>query len=156
MSVIFKAMPTDEVRALQTGGPDSNGQLPERKVSDGAGNPCRHCLKYIEKGKEVLVLGHRPFETVQPYAEMGPVFLCAEPCERSEESSDLPVIVETRPRFIVRGYTADERIQYGTGDVVETKDIVDACEERLDNPEIAFVHIRSASNNCFYCRVERA
>ncbi len=76
-------------------------------------------------------------------------------CERNHETADIPDVMETRPRFIVRGYTADERIRYGTGDVVETHDIVDACEERFEDPEIEFIHVRSASNNCFYCRVER-
>ncbi|MEM6462984.1 MAG: DUF1203 domain-containing protein [Pseudomonadota bacterium] len=47
-------------------------------------------------------------------------------------------------------------MRYGTGDVVETANIVEACEERLKDPEIAFVHIRSATNNCYYCRAEWA
>ena len=34
MTVQFKALPTEEVRALQAGGADSNGQLPERKISE--------------------------------------------------------------------------------------------------------------------------
>ena len=38
------ALPTDEVRALQAGGPDAYGTAPERVISTGAGNPCRHCL----------------------------------------------------------------------------------------------------------------
>ena len=38
----FTPIPTETVRALQAGGPDANGQLPERHVSDGGGNPCRH------------------------------------------------------------------------------------------------------------------
>lgn len=155
MSIVFKALSTADVRALQAGARDSNGQLPERRVSDAAGNPCRHCLKFIEKGREMLVLGHRPFGTVQPYAEMGPIFLCADSCERNDETAAIPVVIETRPRFIVRGYTADERIRYGTGDVIETRDIVEACEERFADPEIEFIHVRSATNNCFYCRVER-
>lgn len=156
MKIQFKAMPTDKVRALQAGGRDSNGQLPQRMISDGGGNPCRHCLCDIEKDREMLVLGHRPFHSVQPYAETGPIFLCADPCERHEESADLPPVVIKRPRFIVRGYTEDERICAGTGDVVETPDIAAACEDRFANPDVKFVHVRSATNNCFFCRVERA
>ena len=40
----YVAIPTPVVRALQAGGRDANGQLPERKIAEGAGNPCRHCL----------------------------------------------------------------------------------------------------------------
>ena len=42
MSITFVALETDVVRSLQTGGPDANGQLPERQVSNGGGVPCRH------------------------------------------------------------------------------------------------------------------
>ena len=81
MTVSFTPIPTAIVRAYQTGGPDANGQVPERQVADGAGNPCRHCLRMIPKGAGMLVLAHRPFPAPQPYAELGPIFLCAEACE---------------------------------------------------------------------------
>ena len=35
MSIRFVALETDAVRALQAGGPDANGQSPERHVSQG-------------------------------------------------------------------------------------------------------------------------
>lgn len=76
----FSPIPTDTARALQTGGLDAYGMLPERKLSDGGGNPCRHCLGMIPEGAEMLVLAHRPFPALQPYAETGPIFLCAAPC----------------------------------------------------------------------------
>ena len=155
MSIVFKALSTDAVRALQAGGADSNGQDPEVYRSDGQGVPCRHCLKFVGAGKDFLVVGHRPFDSVQPYAEMGPIFLCADRCERHDESGELPEVMTTPPQFIVRGYTADERIRYGTGKVVATSDVHAACERIFENPQITFIHVRSASNNCFYCRVER-
>ena len=80
--ITFVAMPTDQARALQAGGPDANGLSPERAVSSGSGNPCRHCLRFIPEGEEMLILSHRPFPSAQPYAETGPVFLCAEECAR--------------------------------------------------------------------------
>jgi hypothetical protein len=56
----------------------------------------------------------------------------------------------------VRGYTDDERILYGTGRVVPTPDIAKYAKELLENPQIAFVDVRSAANNCYQCRIERA
>lgn len=70
----FVAIPTEVARAYQAGGLDANGQVPERKLSDGGGNPCRHCLKMIPEGAGMLVLAHRPFPAPQPYAEVGPIF----------------------------------------------------------------------------------
>ncbi len=156
MTLSFHALPTETVRALQAGCPDSHGQLPERQVSDGGGNPCRHCMREIAEGKEMLVLAHRPFGSVQPYAECGPIFLCADACERHEDDGTLPPVVAARPRFIVRGYTADERIRYGTGQVVETEDMAAACERMFeDHSDVDFIHVRSAQNNCYSCRIER-
>ena len=153
MSVQFLAIRTEAVRALQGGGADSNGQQPERKVSEGSGVPCRHCLKQVAEGRPYLVLGHRPFDTVQPYAELGPIFLCAEACESGDCADVLPPFL-TSAHYIVRGYGPDERIVYGTGAVTATDGILAYCGELLQRADVAFAHIRSASNNCFHVRVE--
>lgn len=155
MSIRFQALPTDHVRKLQTGGLDANGLAVEIKISDGGGNPCRHCLTEIGEGKEMLVLAYRPFPSPQPYAEVGPIFLCAEPCERHPESDVLPDMFRNRDRIIVRGYTADDRIRYGTGQVVDIEAVERAAEVILAKDEIAYVHMRSATNNCYQCRIER-
>jgi Protein of unknown function (DUF1203) len=148
----FIPLPTETVRAYQAGGPDANGQPPERAVSDGDGNPCRHCLAMIPKGAPMLILAHRPFPAPQPYAEVGPIFLCADPCVAGGGEA-LPAIL-TSPDYILRGYGADDRIVYGTGAVVPTGRIAEEAAERLADPRVAYVHVRSARNNCFQVRVE--
>lgn len=152
---IFTALPTETVRALQAGAPDANGQAPERVLAEGGGNPCRHCLRMIEPGAPMLILAHRPFPEPQPYAEIGPIFLHADPCDRAAASPDLPEMLAS-PEYIVRGYGANDRIVYGTGGVVARAGIVPRAADLLADPAIAYVHIRSARNNCFQCRVERA
>ena len=107
----------------------------------------------IPEGKGMLVLAHRPFGALQPYAETGPIFLCADPCEAGG-GAELPEILASSD-YIVRGYGADERIVYGTGGVVETARIPGRAEELLAMPGVAFVHVRSARNNCFQLRIER-
>jgi Protein of unknown function (DUF1203) len=151
----FLALPTDIARAYQAGESDAYGRVPERKVSDGSGIPCRHCLSDVEKDAQYLVLAHRPFPEAQPYAETGPIFLHARPCERHPESAETPAMLLSRTQMIVRGYGADHRIVYGTGAVVPTGGIAEAAAALLERPDIAFVDVRSASNNCFQCRVAR-
>ena len=56
----------------------------------------------------------------------------------------------------MRGYGADDRIVYGTGGVVATPDIPGRAGTLLADPAIAYVHVRSAANNCYQCRIERA
>ncbi|MCX8510025.1 MAG: DUF1203 domain-containing protein, partial [Rhodobacteraceae bacterium] len=94
----YEALPTPLVRALQAGGPDAHGQPAQRTLSDGEGNPCRHCLKMIPQGAEMLICAHRPFSSLQPYAECGPIFLCADGCPRHEGES-LPLILQSSPDY---------------------------------------------------------
>lgn len=149
----FMAIATDQVRAYRAGGLDANGQVPERQVAVGAGNPCRHCLAMIPDGAEMLVLAHRPFSALQPYAEVGPIFLCAEECERGGGET-LPAMLAS-PEYIVRGYGADDRILYGTGGVVPTGGIPVRAQALLADARVAYLHVRSARNTCFQCRIER-
>lgn len=155
MGVKFLALPTQDVRALQAGGPDANGQPPEVAVSDGQGNPCRHCLQEIPAGEKMLILAYRPFPMAQPYAELGPIFLCAKPCERHPDSNDVPELFKGNGTILIRGYRSNDRILYGTGQVVKNGVVVDAVTGLFKNPDVAYVHMRSASNNCYQCRVER-
>jgi len=150
----IRGLVTDDVRALQSGRPDAYGNLPEHRVSDGSGTPCRHCLNSIANGEAFLVLAYRPFTTLQPYAETGPIFLHASPCERAQLPNELPEILSS-PEYIVRGYNAGEQIVYGTGGVVETNKIATRADQLLADERISFVHVRSAKNNCFQCRIDR-
>lgn len=149
----FTPIPTEIARAYQAGGPDANGQKPERHISDGPGNPCRHCLQMIPEGAGMLILAHRPFPTPQPYAELGPIFLCADACPAGGGEA-IPEILAS-PDYIIRGYSSENRIVYGTGAMVATATIPTEAETRLNDPRVAYVHIRSARNNCYQLRIDR-
>ncbi len=155
-SIRMVAMPTVTARAFQNGGPDANGQLPERHISDGEGVPCRHCLQIVAKDEPYLILAYRPFPEPQPYAEMGPIFLHAEPCERYAQTATLPPIVLKCKEMLIRGYSAQNRIVYGTGQVVPTSQMLTRAAELFQRPDVAYIHVRSASNNCYQCRIDRA
>lgn len=153
MPIRFTALPTETVRALQAGGPDAHGQMPERRTSDGAGVPCRHCLQQVPAGRDYLILAHRPFPAPQPYAETGPIFLCADPCTAGGGDA-LPAMLASA-QYIVRGYGPDDRIVYGTGGVVPTPAIPDRAADLLARAGVAYVHVRSAANNCYQVRIDR-
>lgn len=151
----YLALPTDAVRRAQAGGADANGQTPERRISDGDGVPCRHCLSDVAAGEPYLVLAWRPFPALQPYAECGPIFLHAEPCPRYADEATPPPLFARRRHLLIRGYGADDRIVYGTGAQVPAAELSTAAARLLRRPEIAYLHVRSASNNCYQCRIER-
>lgn len=154
MRLHFTPIPTETARHYRSGGTDAFDLRPERiATSEGRGTPCRHCLKQVPKGEPYLILAHRPFKGLNPYTETGPIFLCANDC--TPAGPDFPKEALTAPFHILRGYSDNERIIYGTGAVINTTDIPLYAADLLTRPTIDFVHIRSASNNCYLCRVDR-
>ncbi|WP_020592175.1 DUF1203 domain-containing protein [Kiloniella laminariae] len=154
-AIKFIAISSAEALAYQGRMPDENGQKPEVHISDGQGNPCRHCLKYVAKDDEVLLLSYRPFKTQQPFAEAGPIFLHASACDRAEENSEVPEVLQNRDAILIRGYDASERIIYGTGQIVSSETLKEKAQLLLDRSDVAYIHARSATNNCYSCRIER-
>lgn len=150
------AMPTDQARAYQHGAPDANGIAPEKEISSGAGNPCRHCLQSIEEGGEKLVLAYRPFDDLQPYAELGPIFLHGRDCERHDETAGFPKMFGRWRTVLVRGYGTDNRIQYQAARHVPVDELEQQCREMFEDDNVAYLHVRTSQYNCYQCRVERA
>lgn len=149
--MIFLGLPTLTALALRMGKPDAYGLPAERVANPYAGAPCRHCLKNIPKGAGMLICAHRPFSAPQPYAETGPIFLCAEACD-AHCDAQLPEVLTTSSEYLIKAYSIDERIVYGTGQITPQAQIVSYCEALLARDDIAFVDIRSARNNCWQVR----
>ena len=156
MTIHFKALPTEDVRRLQHGGADAYGFTPERKISDGDGVPCRHCLRNVAAGDEYLILAYRPFPALQPYAETGPIFLHAE-----------RVRAGAGGRSAARACSADAGLHRARlrrrrpHRLRHRRRRADAANPRhaprtlLGATDIAYVHMRSARNNCYQCRIDR-
>ncbi|MGR3661466.1 MAG: DUF1203 domain-containing protein [Paracoccaceae bacterium] len=142
------------VASVRGGGPDANGQVAEHAVSEGVGTPCRCCLENTPKGAGMLILAARPFPKLQPYAETGPIFLCAENCE-PWQGEGMPPILKTSPDYLLKAYRADNRIYYGTGKIVTAAELVDYAADLLGDDAVAYVDVRSARNNCFLTRITR-
>jgi hypothetical protein len=111
-------------------------------------------MRNIEAGAPMLILAHRPFEGLHAYAETGPIFVCADACEAAK-THEPPEILTTSPDYLIKGYSAQERIVYGTGEVVAAARIPEKIETVFKDPRVAFIHIRSARNNCYQLRVDR-
>lgn len=156
MPLRYTPMPSDLAARYRRREPDAYGLTPEIHVSDGDGMPCRHCLANINAGDPYLILAYRPFPELQPYAETGPIFLHAEVCEAYDNGNAVPPILTSSKDYLLRGYGADDRIVYGSGAVVPVENIGDHATELLQREDIAYIHVRSARNNCYQCRIERS
>ena len=150
-------IPYNPVRVAnwRAGGVDDNGQPPEIAVSNGSGNPCRSCLCDIASGQDMLILGARPFAQLNPYAEAGPVFFCKNDCTPFA-GAGMPSILTTSPDYLLKAYSGDDRIIYGTGQITKSADIIDYAGALLERDDVAFVDVRSARNNCFQTRIVRS
>lgn len=56
------------------------------------------------------------------------------------------------PAYLLKAYSLDERILYGTGKIVSKEDILAYSDHLLAGLEAAFVDLRSATNNCWQVR----
>ncbi len=156
MDLLYEPMPTSLVKALRDGAPDANGLPAERgAIASGKGEPCRHCLTNVPEGREYLILAHRPFPALQPYAETGPIFLCADDCA-PWRGDGRPPILTASDDYLLKGYTHGHRILYGTGRITPQDAVEDYARALLGDPRVAYVDVRSARNNCFQLRIRRA
>ena len=153
MQLTYLPYDPEWVAQLRAGGVDAYGNPAERSISDGTGNPCRHCLTDIPKGAEMLICAARPFPDPQPYAETGPIFLCADCLPYTGDG--LPPVLASRKECLLKAYGADNRIIYGTGQITPTAEIEEYAGALLSGPKVAYVDARSATNNCFTLRIIR-
>ncbi|MFQ6552895.1 DUF1203 domain-containing protein [Aestuariibius insulae] len=149
--MIFLSYDQTVVDAVRAGGPDANGQSAERAISNGRHTPCRCCLRDVPNGEEMLILSARPFPEPQPYAEQGPIFLCAQACV-PWSGTGTPPILTTSPDYLIKAYGPHDRIVYGTGRITPKDEIEAYVRDLLGRDGIAYVDVRSARNNCFLTR----
>ena len=155
MKLKFVAMPRAVADAFRNGAKDANGNAPLRSTSDGSGNPCRCCLCDIPKHAPMLVLAWKSLASDGPWAETGPVFLCAETCAQHHDEVGMPPITRTRDRYLVRGYDRKDRIAYGSGRLIPTGEMEAYAAQLLQDPDLKAVHVRSQGYSCYQFRIER-
>lgn len=123
-------------------------------VATPLSSPCRHCLRDGAPGEAMLLFRYASVED-GPYAESGPVFAHETPCERAIEGADaLPEMTAARELVVVRAY--DGRDWIHSARLVPGRDASEAVRQMFANADIAYAHVRSATNGCFTYRVERA
>jgi len=61
-----------------------------------------------------------------------------------------------RDAYLIRSYRADHRIAYGTGRIVAPALIAEATRETFRDRRVRYIHVRSARNNCYQCRIDVA
>jgi Protein of unknown function (DUF1203) len=115
------------------------------------GFPCRHCLQWAQPGERMVLFPFAAIPPGRPYSESGPIFVHAEPCERYATTDQYPE--EFRKNRVVRAYNSkQDMIDARVANGAEPERIV---EKFLQNPEVAFVQVRSVSHGCYTMQIER-
>jgi hypothetical protein len=95
-----------------------------------------------------------PFAAIpsgRPYSETGPIFVHAETCERYAATHEYPP--EFRQGRVLRAYNS--RRDMIAAEVANGEGPEAVIERFLQQPETAFVHVRSVSRGCYTMEIER-
>ena len=145
------ALPTNVAEAARKAAAENQPDHRVVEVDSPNSAPCRHCLRWAEPGERVILFPYNSVPPGRPYSEMGPIFVHADRCQRYASEREYPD--QFRTGRVFRAYdSADDLIDaiLPNGDDPEA-----VIEKLLNNPETAFVHVRSVTRGCYTFRVER-
>ncbi|HZC69701.1 MAG TPA: DUF1203 domain-containing protein [Jatrophihabitans sp.] len=141
------AIEPSRLEAMRAAGADEHGN-PFVGYSANGWEPLRCCLRVARPDEQIALIGYRPFRTVSPWAEVGPVYVHAAACEGYPPDAGLPP--ELRTGRMLRGYHADGSLAYDhITRVPEGVDIEASLRALLAAPEVAEVHVRAVETQCF-------
>lgn len=142
-----EAIPAETLATIRTTGRDEAGNPPKEVIDHEGGSPLRCCLRNARPGERMLLISYTPPGVAGPYAERGPVFVHADPCDGYPEPGTYPHALGRRNQ-IVRGYDHD-------GNMATATIVADgyAAERELDTilarPEIRVAHVRNVAAGCY-------
>ena len=87
-----------------------------------------------------------------PYSETGPIFVHANECQRYSATNEYPA--DFRNGRVFRAYDSNYNII--DAQVVNGSEPEVVIESLFQNPDTAFVDVRSVTRGCFTFRVQRA
>jgi hypothetical protein len=121
-------------------------------VGSPGSSPCRHCLRWAQPGERVILFPYAAIPSGHPYSETGPVYVHANECQRYSASNEYPA--DFRNGRVFRAYDAKYKII--DAQIVNGNEPEAVIESLFQNPDTAFVDVRSVTHGCFTFRVQRA
>jgi Protein of unknown function (DUF1203) len=116
------------------------------------GYPCRHCLCWGKPGERMILFPFASIAPGRPYSESGPIFVHAEACERYAATHEFPAAF--RGSRVLRAY--DSRDNMINAHVLNGEEPEAVIKKLLQNPETAFLQVRSVTRGCYTMKIERA
>lgn len=148
------AMDTASAARFRSAGRDDRGGAVIRRVADGPGFPCRHCLRLAAPGDVMLLASRDVPRPLGPYRTPSPVFLHATGCPRAEVADALPETVTGNALVSLRHYDAAGMCLYDFGAVVPGDAAEAALRGRIADRRVAHVNLHTARPGCWLASVE--
>jgi hypothetical protein len=153
MTLTYEAIPAAELAAIRAAGRDEAGNALTAMADDEGGSPLRCCLSTTRPGERVLLIVYTPPGGTGGYAERGPVFIHAEPCEGYRTPHVYPPDLYGRAQT-VRAYNEQGRIEDGVY-VTDGEQADEAIADLLARPGVTLVQLRNVGFGCYNFAVRR-
>jgi hypothetical protein len=140
----------DRIRA--NGVDDFGNPLTPRVVRRSGDTPLRCCLREADAGERVVLVAYRPSDVGGPYAEVGPVFVHAQPCDGYAPSGRYPEGFRHRQQLL-RAY--DERGRQVENVIIDGVRAEFAIDDLLNRRDVAFIHSRNVLAGCYMFAISR-
>lgn len=145
-ALTFEAIPAAGLAEIRAAGRDEAGNSLTVQADNG-GSPVRCCLRETRPGERVMLIAYTPPGPAGAYAERGPVFVHADPCEGYPTPRRYPPGLRHRMQ-VVRAYDRQGRIADGmlAADGLQAEAVI---AEMLARPDVELVHLRNVGYGCY-------
>jgi Protein of unknown function (DUF1203) len=148
------AIPLSDLERIRSRGVDDFGNTLEVTINrDRGGTPLRCCLRDATAGEPVTLIAYRPADRGGPYAEVGPVFIHADPCSGYQQTRAYPEGFRRRQQLF-RAYGPTGRQVHNQ--IVEPGDQEAVLTDLLSRPDVDFIHSRNVLAGCYMFAIKRA
>jgi hypothetical protein len=151
--LVFEAIPRTVLDQITAAGADEAGNRLTVKTVTAGGSPLRCCLRESAPGERIMLIAYTPPGTRGAYAERGPVFIHAQPCDGYLTPGMYPPALRHRQQ-VVRAYDGDGQIADGVL-VSDGEHATTVIGELLARPGVALVHLRNVGYGCYNFAVRR-
>jgi hypothetical protein len=148
-------IPTDTAARWRETGRDDRGAALIRRIAEGPGFPCRHCLTLAEAGDAMLLGSYAVPKPQGVYAAPSPIFLHEKPCPAFAAQDALAPIVDANSLVSLRSYDEAGMCLYDLGVVLPGDAAGPALARALADPRAAHVNIHTARPGCLLTIVEK-
>ncbi|MET0235595.1 MAG: DUF1203 domain-containing protein [Kibdelosporangium sp.] len=149
MEIQYTAIPAGRLDAMRAAGADEFQNKWQLRVAEGW-EPLRCCLRQAEVDENIALICYSPWESPSPWMEAGPVFVHHDGCAGYAGTSAYPETLLHNKAilnpFDHTGARFYEHITFLDPDDDHEK----ALREVLEQPGVAFVHVRSGTAGCFH------